>query len=316
MRYIGEKCPLCGLEFTEKDDIVVCPECGTPSHRECYKNNNGCINKSLHGTGFEWKQSEIKSNSQELKRCPNCGAENSDENAHCFRCGALLDNHTESASDFSQEQRDESEPVFGSMPFPGGFVSTRIDDSTELDGVTVGELSEYVGTNKLYFLANFMRFGKYGSKFSINLTAFLFPYYYFFYRKMYLFGAVFLLADFLCGIPQMLVYLPEMAKSLGITVLSTADFAFVDSSWFVGIASAASLVSYAMMFIGGVFANYLYYRQAVHDIKEIKSETKVQTGYREAIAQKGGTSWKLVAAAIAAYVILSWAGMLLMMMIF
>ena len=30
MKYKGEKCAACGKEFTEDDDVVVCPECGSP----------------------------------------------------------------------------------------------------------------------------------------------------------------------------------------------------------------------------------------------------------------------------------------------
>ena len=28
--YTGKKCIVCGGVFSENDDIVVCPECGTP----------------------------------------------------------------------------------------------------------------------------------------------------------------------------------------------------------------------------------------------------------------------------------------------
>ena len=30
MDYRGQHCPICGKEFCDGDDIVVCPECGTP----------------------------------------------------------------------------------------------------------------------------------------------------------------------------------------------------------------------------------------------------------------------------------------------
>ena len=47
-RYSQEKCPVCENEFTNDDDIVVCPLCGTPHHRECYKKNGEC---GYHGFG-------------------------------------------------------------------------------------------------------------------------------------------------------------------------------------------------------------------------------------------------------------------------
>ena len=41
--YTG-KCFSCGEVFKDGDDIVVCPECGTPYHRECYLKEGKCIN--------------------------------------------------------------------------------------------------------------------------------------------------------------------------------------------------------------------------------------------------------------------------------
>ena len=50
MKYSNYKCPICNNQFTEDDDVVVCPECGTPHHRECYVQNGNCANADKHGT--------------------------------------------------------------------------------------------------------------------------------------------------------------------------------------------------------------------------------------------------------------------------
>ena len=34
MKYTGIPCAACGKKFTAEDDVVVCPECGTPHHRD------------------------------------------------------------------------------------------------------------------------------------------------------------------------------------------------------------------------------------------------------------------------------------------
>ena len=44
MKYKGEKCAACDKVFTDDDDVVVCPDCGSPHHRECYKAENKCAN--------------------------------------------------------------------------------------------------------------------------------------------------------------------------------------------------------------------------------------------------------------------------------
>ena len=50
MNYKIYKCPVCNIQFDDDADVVVCPECGTPHHRECYIQNGKCINADKHGT--------------------------------------------------------------------------------------------------------------------------------------------------------------------------------------------------------------------------------------------------------------------------
>ena len=96
--YLNSECPYCGKKFTENDDIVVCPDCGTPHHRGCYKEHGVCANNELHG-GFEWKSSseprtpENKGgNEQKFDSfaCPNCGGMNPSGTKFCSNCGAPL----------------------------------------------------------------------------------------------------------------------------------------------------------------------------------------------------------------------------------
>ena len=45
MKYTGIPCAACNKPFEDGDDIVVCPECGTPYHRACYKELGHCIHE-------------------------------------------------------------------------------------------------------------------------------------------------------------------------------------------------------------------------------------------------------------------------------
>ena len=56
--YENNKCPVCHKVFEEGDDVVSCPECGTPHHRECYKSIGKCANKDLHETDFVYNRNE------------------------------------------------------------------------------------------------------------------------------------------------------------------------------------------------------------------------------------------------------------------
>ena len=121
--YLGLKCGVCGKYFKEDDDVVVCPDCGTPSHRVCYKENQGCPNVDKHGSGFVFEGfDKIKMSAQGVKEnksdenqtnfpasnigrantgntesnvvsvrkeipCPRCGEFNKTEANYCNRCG-------------------------------------------------------------------------------------------------------------------------------------------------------------------------------------------------------------------------------------
>ena len=41
MDFLGKKCPVCSKNFHEDDDIVVCPECGTPTNGSKFCPNCG-----------------------------------------------------------------------------------------------------------------------------------------------------------------------------------------------------------------------------------------------------------------------------------
>ena len=43
----GEKCPVCGAYLFDEDDVVFCPECGAPHHRECYNAVGHCALAAL-----------------------------------------------------------------------------------------------------------------------------------------------------------------------------------------------------------------------------------------------------------------------------
>lgn len=111
MDYTNKICSVCGADFKEDDDIVVCPECATPHHRECWFANGKCINSDKHADGFVWtadsKASEnintdqpetdqhtetvfdFESDSQ-VRICHVCSSENPADATHCGNCGAFF----------------------------------------------------------------------------------------------------------------------------------------------------------------------------------------------------------------------------------
>ena len=90
--YIGEKCIVCEKAFTKDDEIVVCPECGTPYHRDCYAIEGKCINNILHSNNKSWKAVNGQQDQNETNKCKICGAENPQSGLFCSKCGNPLAN--------------------------------------------------------------------------------------------------------------------------------------------------------------------------------------------------------------------------------
>lgn len=99
MRYTGNLCDGCNEPLLDGEDIVVCPECGTPQHRHCYDKNNQCVNSHLHSEGFLWQGTVSEKTSAESSTlvneektdndivCPNCKHTNPAGTEVCRYCG-------------------------------------------------------------------------------------------------------------------------------------------------------------------------------------------------------------------------------------
>lgn len=88
MDYKGCKCASCHKVLKEGDDIVICPECGAPYHRECYAAEGRCVFSAKHGKGFEYVPPEAKPDvNANGPICPVCHAQNPPDTLFCERCG-------------------------------------------------------------------------------------------------------------------------------------------------------------------------------------------------------------------------------------
>ena len=86
-KYYGCPCEGCGRPLALTDDIVVCPDCGAPYHRECYEKLGRCIHTPAHGAGYEWR---FPYKDEELRTCPSCGERTLRSETVCRCCGAAM----------------------------------------------------------------------------------------------------------------------------------------------------------------------------------------------------------------------------------
>lgn len=166
MNYSGKICDGCREPLENGDDIVVCPVCGTPQHRSCYEKNHKCVNEYLHSTGFVW----------------------TDPDAEKQKTGA------EQAAREEQSQ-PEQQPFVQATPQSMESVFMRgvlYDPKDDIGGATVGEAADYIQNSAPRYISKFMKQKRKNGKLSWNWAAFFFAPYWFFYRKLYKAGSVFL----------------------------------------------------------------------------------------------------------------------------
>ena len=193
MDYIGHKCPVCDKYFHADDDVVVCPDCGTPHHRDCWESVGHCHNEALHDNGFDYAESDTNPESDVLY-CRSCGKANDKDAFFCKYCAAPMSKQDERAA---QGQNPGAMP--GGMPggiprgntgpYPFMDPMAGVPGDTDMgDDVTAGEMAKYVKQNTPYFIRVFNNIKEFNrSKF--NFCAAIFCGGYMLYRKMYKLGA-------------------------------------------------------------------------------------------------------------------------------
>lgn len=288
--FLGNPCPYCGKNFTAQDDIVVCPECGTPHHRECYKEHSACANEEKHSENYEWKGAfapapvhshhpeENHVSSDEPAVCKTCGKENPAGSRFCLSCGARLgseDRHAPSPEDFRRERARMYSEAF----------------SENLEGVSAKEAAIYVRTNIEYFLPRFAAFAK-GVKFDTNFSAFIFSYLYLFYRKMYALGAAVFAATMILSIPTFLLDLITVQEQyVEMGMLSQVIWEIPHQEALAVYAIIANVMIWAIRIALMMFFNRLYFSKMVNTIKSARprlasqSEKDIASFFRK----KGGT---------------------------
>lgn len=277
MDYKGNVCKVCGKKFTESDDIVVCPECGTPYHRECYKKEGRCINTELHQKHESWKpEISEKNDYEEPYKCEKCGCENNPSSRFCEGCGASLYDEKKILDDMNDSLQ---KAVCESM---------NIDDE-EIDGVKMYKLAYFVRNNIPYYITMFKRFNKTGKKISFNFLCFLFPYYYFAGRKMYGWAAASFAVITLLSVPAMMDIL---TGSNGL--MTTIDSAITQTSMFSAVLNVTNFLTIAFKIIIAMLANWIYCKFAVKSVKSLEGSCS-DTEMVYVLMKKGGTNiWAIV----------------------
>lgn len=344
MRYKDYKCDGCGKTFLDDDDIVVCPECATPQHRECYKEKGGCVNSHLHSEDFQWQGEKSPSSApaeiiEEKKEalpdliCPNCQHPNPHGSTVCQKCGMKFTifgiNLAEKAQELDDENDSNPPPVNPDVkptmtppsyppPFTVGsgerkeerptlphnreeqmenFLSSTIEnvsgfsaeadseqlfkgpypDSMTIDGIPANTIGAFVAKESHKYIEKFRRLSS-GSKLSFNWAAFFFSPYWFFYRKLFKPGIIFMTLQLCLGI----LMTPSANSFLDFySYLATVDMAALTEAQAAEIMTRMdSQLMPILIFMGaeiifrliaGFIANPFYKSYAVKQLKAIEA---------------------------------------------
>ncbi len=214
MDYSNHRCPVCEKVFEKGDEIVVCPICGAPHHRDCYEQEMHCHFMDKHNEGFDYKSEYNTENKNEDKRetqntsnqgagivaCEHCGMFNVAGNKKCSGCGEPLPESKNTYEPFDRHTQEGTtpppygtqDPQNGQQPF-GGFAYDPMGGlKAETDvgnGVTAGEAAKFVKSSSPFYTRLFHQIKVFGrSRFSF--VGFLFHGGWMLYRKMYKLGSV------------------------------------------------------------------------------------------------------------------------------
>ena len=298
-KYVGVKCSACEKRFASTDDVVVCPICGAPHHRECYAETGTCAFLIEHITGKEWHPepkypSANGYEEEKAKLCSACGSANPSLTIFCQICGRQMNtpkhSHEGSAAGIHG--------IYGD-PFGG------IPKDEKISGLAVNDIKVYVGPSSSYYVPRFYAMDKLHTKVAFSLPALVFNFLYFFYRKMYLVG-ILLLALFIIGlIPQMLhmreALIPELLYEQGF--IDEVNIDREAAAHYEGILSIAALVNLIVRVVIAFFANRLYYNKVIREVAKITkdAETTAEKGQHTClIARRGGVDKVSVALTLAA----------------
>ena len=300
-KYYGCPCEGCGNPLTLTDDIVVCPDCGAPYHRSCYKKLGQCIHSTAHSAGYEW---QFPYKDDDLRTCPHCGEKTLRSEEKCRCCGKISEagglddlkanneahdtsseNTFDYASLYSQADSNIRDTVY--QAWKKSFGS---DD--KLDGISCSDWMDYIGPAGPAYMADYCRMQLRKSKISMSFSALLFGPFYFFYRKAWKPAFAFLTAELLLSLPTLINMMQISGSALAPNISDSA---------LIIIARVCSALSFVLMVVRGMFGKWLYRRSAAERIRRIEKEFPDQDKRRAVLSAQGGVS---VAAVFGAFVLL------------
>ena len=304
--YTNVECPVCKKPFTEKDDIVVCPECGTPHHRECYFSLSHCVNEEKHAEGYVFEMPRIKQIEKQILNGDVFKNENNNEAEPEIKV-------------YNQDENGGEMPPVISTPILGGMGQLGIDvgENPKIADIPIDEVTAFVGVDQsssrlIFKLAIIDKL----KTVRLNFITLFFPYLWFFYRKMYKVGALviaLMLASTLIFTNantlnyNMKIYQLAARRAQGAisveeynaAALELSESGTGNSEYFD---MAPQVLNLAIRIVFALLANKLYLEHMKKQVFKAREDCSSMEEYMDALRKRGGKS---VGAAVLSVVLFS-----------
>lgn len=293
------QCPYCLKAFEPGDDVVVCPDCGTPAHRACYKERGGCLNENKHATGYVWEapyskereEAEQKAREEEAarKRAQTFGTEDRPKDTRPD--GMPMDNEYGNYASYTTGDHGEMRPtmrVIGPEEMLGDF--------------RVREYGDVIQKNKNRYIPKFFVMDRTKRNFVGNAAAFLAPTLWSAYRRMYGIALLLVLAQFivpLVALDSVVEYYSESYTLVREYMLTQADDQEAAEEAMASVMQkmpdppvALQVNHYVILAIHvlmGIFANTIYKRRCEQLLTKAKA-IEDDAERAQFLKRRGGTS--------------------------
>lgn len=285
----GVTCVRCHAYLFDDDDIVYCPVCGAPHHRDCYNEIGHCALEEFHGTDKQYdkvKSAEETVPAREAERGHT--GENAEGDITCQMCGESYDFSLNACPKCGAPNIAKAGGSFVSFDFLGGVPA----DCDIGEGVTADEAKRFVAANTPRYIPKFAILNK-NNRTSWNWMAFFFPCGWMLSRKMYKNGVV----SGLLTVIASLLYLPLSNAIYNLGFAENETYTDLMNNILVNIsdigaavmifASLGFILNLAIRFVSGIFGDYFYKCYTIDTVKKIRAESEdMDYDYRK----KGGVN--------------------------
>lgn len=286
----GISCAVCHAYLFPEDDVVYCPECGAPHHRDCYSSVGHCALDEFHGTERQYdkiKEAQITASRDEIKAQESSESYGNDR-INCNMCNEKYDKNRNSCPKCGSPNLSKMGGGFAGFDFLGGVPA----DYDLGDGVTADQAKRFVAANTPRYIPKFASLNK-SNRTSWNWMAFFFPCGWMLSRKMFKNGIV---AGLLTVVATLLT-LPFNNAIYNLGLMEAQGYAEIIANVsenlpeigtaVIAVALIGTVLNLVIRIVSAIFGDYLYKSYVVESIKNINAESDdAEYDYRK----KGGVN--------------------------